>query len=119
MVVDQVLDLSFNKITEIAGVASLKSLTHLNLSHNAIPVIKNLDPMTLLTHVDLSFNSIDAIDGLKVSRSLVQPASSHPFPSLCLCLQLYHDLHPSLSPVESVYRYMVSVCACVSRTVSC
>ena len=62
------MDLSYNKITEIAGVSALESLTHLNLSHNTIKTIKNLDHLTLLTDVNLAHNAIESLDGLKVRQ---------------------------------------------------
>ncbi|MFA5326149.1 MAG: leucine-rich repeat domain-containing protein [Prolixibacteraceae bacterium] len=58
------LDLSFNRIYDLANLAGLTSIQELNLSNNQIGYIDALVFLPCLKSVDLSYNSIDDISSL-------------------------------------------------------
>ena len=64
------LDLSFNKLTKIDNLDSLKELRELNLSFNQIEMIEHLGKLPNLRVVTLNHNKIRKIENLKNLRKL-------------------------------------------------
>jgi Leucine-rich repeat (LRR) protein len=64
------LDLSFNRISKIDNLDSLKELRELNLSFNQIEAIDNLHKLPQLRVVNLNNNKIRMLENLKGLRKL-------------------------------------------------
>ena len=54
-------NLSFNRVTSLQGIGSLKHLTSLNISNNFIFSLQPLQACLNLTYLDIGFNSIQFI----------------------------------------------------------
>ncbi|GAX82492.1 hypothetical protein CEUSTIGMA_g9919.t1 [Chlamydomonas eustigma] len=84
----QVVNLSFNKLQSVQGLAGLSHLSTLNISHNQITSLKGLSTLTSLTHLNASYNKLTSLSPLShlpalqnlwiQHNTLSEPASLHP-----------------------------------------
>ncbi|XP_068016973.1 leucine-rich repeat and IQ domain-containing protein 1 [Melanerpes formicivorus] len=61
----QNLELSYNRITHIGGLAALKNLQQLILDHNQLISTKGLCEAPTLIHLDCSFNLLTQVEGIE------------------------------------------------------
>jgi len=66
----EVLDLSYNNLTSLKGIAAFPNLRHLNLSHNSLSSIDGIQVLTKLETLDLGFNKLNDIEELKLLQKL-------------------------------------------------
>ncbi len=65
------LDLSNNTVRNLGALSGFTNLTYLDLSHNALEDISSLSALTRLEHLDISFNSLTSVATLTACTSLL------------------------------------------------